>query len=107
MQAGFEGIRKLVTRRHNTVAQYIAMQPIMDLCERATWRPGARVSWSWWEQDDIDLEGAKKRVAETTPILDSESEEEADVESNEHLGGEEESQGEIESSGAEWSGVDD
>ena len=35
-EAGFEGIRKSVTRRKNTVVQYIVTQPIMDLCERAT-----------------------------------------------------------------------
>ena len=44
-EAGLEGIRKLVTRRQNTVAQYIAKQPILYLCEQATRRPGARVSW--------------------------------------------------------------
>ena len=21
---------------------------VMDLCERSTWWPGARVSWQWW-----------------------------------------------------------
>ena len=48
-EAGLEGIRKLATRRHNTVAQYIATRPILDLCERDTRRPGARVYWRWWE----------------------------------------------------------
>ena len=43
-EAGFEGIRKMFKRRQNTVAQYIAKQPIMDLCERATHRPVVRVS---------------------------------------------------------------
>ena len=62
--AGFEGIIKSVTRRQNTVAQYIATQPIMDICEQATRRPGARVSRHWWEKSSIDLEGAKKRAAE-------------------------------------------
>ena len=37
-EAGFEGIRKAVTRRQNTVAQYIATRPILDLCERAMQR---------------------------------------------------------------------
>ena len=44
-EAVFEGISKSVTRRQNTVAHYIATRPILDLCERATWRPGAMVSW--------------------------------------------------------------
>ena len=33
-EAGMEGIRKSIIRRQNTVAQYIATQPILDLCER-------------------------------------------------------------------------
>ena len=65
-EAGTEGIRKSITRRQNTVAQYIATRTIMDLCERATRRPGARVSWRWWEHDIIYLEGARKRAAEST-----------------------------------------
>ena len=52
-EVGIEGIQKLVTRRHNTVAQYIATQPILDLCKRATWRPGARVSRQCWDQAGI------------------------------------------------------
>ena len=99
-EAGLEGIRKLVTRKKNTVAQYIATRPILDLCERATWRPEAMVSRQWWEQDGIDLEGAKKRVAETTTRSEPDSEEEADVESNGDSGGEEDYQGASGSSGA-------
>ena len=30
-ESGFEGIQKSVTRRQNTVAQYIVTQPIMEL----------------------------------------------------------------------------
>ena len=67
-EAGFEGMGKLVTRRQNTVAQYIATRPNLDLCERATWWQGARVTWRWWEQDGIYLEGENKRTAETTNI---------------------------------------
>ena len=52
--------------------QYIAMQPILDLCERSTRRPGARVSWRWWEQAVIYLEGTKKREAEAATALESE-----------------------------------
>ena len=61
-EAGFEGIGTYITRRQNMVAQYIATWPIMDLCERSAWRPGARVSWRWWDQDGLNLEGAKKRA---------------------------------------------
>ena len=63
-EAGFEGIRKAVTRRHNTVAQYITTRPIMDLCEQATQRVEARVSWRWWDQEGIDLKVAKERAVE-------------------------------------------
>ena len=77
-EAGCEGIRKSVTRSKNTVVQYILTRPIMDLCERSTRRPGARLSWRWWEQSGIDLEGAKKRVAEAAPNSDSGSESDSD-----------------------------
>ena len=76
------------------VAQYIATRPILDLCERSTRRPGLRVSWRWWEQAGIDVEGAKKRATEAA--MDSESD----------LGGEE-SSGASGSSGAEWSGAEE
>ena len=61
-ESGFEGIRKSVTRSQNTVAQYITMQPILDLCERSTLRTGVRVYRRWWEQAIIDLEWANKRA---------------------------------------------
>ena len=47
-EAELYGLRKSVTRRQNMVAQYILTRPILDLCERDTRRPGARVSWRWW-----------------------------------------------------------
>ena len=47
------------------------------------------MSRRWWEQDGIDLEGAKKQAAETTTRLEQDSEEEVDVESNGDSGGEE------------------
>ena len=102
-EAGFEEIIKSVTRRHNMVAQYIATRPIMDLCERAIRRPGARVSWWWCEQAGIDLEGAKKKVVEAATVSESES----DSESNADPGREEDSRGASESSGAEWSGEEE
>ena len=43
------GDRVNVTRRQNTFAQYLATQPIMDLCEQSVWRKGAWVSWRWWD----------------------------------------------------------
>ena len=57
-ETGMVGIRTSILRRQNTVAQFIATRPILDLCEQATRRPGAGVSWRWWEQTGIDLKGA-------------------------------------------------
>ena len=98
-EAGFEGIRKSVT----TVAQYIATRKILDLCEQANWRPGAKVYRRWWEKFGIDLEGAKKRAAEAAEV----SELESDLEPNAEPGGEEESRGASRLSGAEWRGAEE
>ena len=78
--------------------QYIVMRPVLDLCERSTWRPGARVSQRWWEQASIDLEGEEKRAAEEA--TDSDSKLDSDS-------GGEESSGASGSSGADWSGVEE
>ena len=102
-EAGFEGIRKSVTRTHNKVAQYIATRPILDLCERSTLRLGERVSQRRWEYAGIDLEGAKKRTAEAVSVLESESDSDSDADPS----GEKESSGASGSSGAEWSGVEE
>ena len=63
VEAVFKGIRTYITRRQNMVAHYITTRPILDLYERSAWRPGARVSRRWWEQDGLDLEGVNKRSA--------------------------------------------
>ena len=102
-EAGFEEIRKLVTRRQNTFTQCIATQTILDLCERATQRPGARVSQRCWEQSGIDLEGEKERAAEAATVSESDS----DSESNADPGGEEESRGASGLSVAKWSGAEE
>ena len=47
-ETGMVGIRTSILRRQNTVAQFIATRPIMDLSEQATRRPSARVSRRWW-----------------------------------------------------------
>ena len=49
--------------RQNTVAQYIATRLILDLYEKYIWRPGAWVSWRWWDQEGIDLVGERERAA--------------------------------------------
>ena len=43
-EARSEGMWKSITRRQNTVAQYITAQPILDLCERSMQRLESRVS---------------------------------------------------------------
>ena len=68
VEAGFNGTETYVTRRQNTVVQYIATRPILDLCERSAWRPGACLYWHWWEQDALDLEGLKKRAATESEV---------------------------------------
>ena len=35
-EAGFTDVRTSINRRQNTVAQYIATKPLLDLCEGAT-----------------------------------------------------------------------
>ena len=48
--------------RQNTVAQFIATRPILDLCEKANRWPGTRVPRWWWEQTGIDWKGARERA---------------------------------------------
>ena len=47
-EVGFEDIGVYIIKRHNTVVQYIATQPILDLCERSVRMLGALVYWRWW-----------------------------------------------------------
>ena len=68
----------------------------MDLCERSNRRLGARVSWKWWEQAGIELEGAKKRASALEAATDSKSDSDS---------GGEESSGASGLSGSEWSGT--
>ena len=67
-EAGFEDTGVYVTRRQNTAVKYIATRPILGLCERSVRRPGAWLSWWWWEQEGLDLEGAKERAAAKSDI---------------------------------------
>ena len=61
VEACFEDIGAYVTRRKNTVMQYIVTQHILDLFERSVWSTGVWLSQRWWEQDGLDLEGSKER----------------------------------------------
>ena len=53
-EAGLTDVSTSINRRQNTVAQYIATRPLLDLCKGATKREGARVTIRWWEQSGID-----------------------------------------------------
>ena len=100
-EAGLTDIWTSILRRQNTVAQYIATRPLLDLCEGARAREGAKVPLRWWDQAGIDWETAKAKGVETDRTDGTETG--TDTE------GEEEREDKIRassSSGAEWSGAE-
>ena len=60
-EAGLTDIGKSTANRQNTVAQYIATRPLLDLCKEDRAREGTRVPLRWWNQTGIDWEAAKAR----------------------------------------------
>ena len=60
-EAGLTEVGKSIANRQNTVAQYIATRPLLDLCEEARAIEGTRVPLRWWNQTGIDWEAAKAR----------------------------------------------
>ena len=62
-EAGVVRARTLVLRSQNTVAQFIAMRPILGLCEVAERRWGTRVPQRWWEQSGIEWRLAREKAA--------------------------------------------
>ena len=95
-EAGFKDIRTAINNRQNTVAQYIATRPLLDLCKETNRIRGARVSRRWWDQKGIDWEKAKARVEETESESEKDTDEEEERSTASGGGG---------SSGAEWSGA--
>ena len=99
-EAGLTDIRKSITNMQNRVAKYIATRPLLDLCEGARAREGARVPMRWWNQAEIDWETAKSKGGETDSTsgsgTDGEEEQEEEWEDASKASG---------SSGAEWSGA--
>ena len=95
-EAGFKEIRVLITNRQNTVTQYIATRPLLELCEGAKQRGGARVTRRWWDQKGIDWETEKTRVSETYSVSETDTEEEEAQSTTSWVSS---------LSGAEWSGV--
>ena len=61
-EAGLQEVENYISRHQNTMVQYIATRPIMDLCLAAKQRPGPRVEMRWWEQEVLDLEGIRKQA---------------------------------------------
>ena len=47
-EAGIVRIRTSILWRQNTIAQFIATRPILDLCEKVVRRPGAWLPRRWW-----------------------------------------------------------
>ena len=95
-EAGLTDFHTIINRRQNTVAQYIATRPLLDLCEGAKQREGARVTLRWWDQSGIDWEKAKAKEMETESTSDLGS----DTEGGKARETESRASG---SSGAEWS----
>ena len=114
-ETGTVRIWNLILRRQSRVAQFIAMQPILDLCEKATRWPGERVARGWWKQSGIDWKGAGERAetaaaaAEpgTKTFTDSESETDDATDGTVGETGEEAPLGASGSSEEEWSGAED
>ena len=72
-EAGFKDIRTSINNRQNTVTQYIATRPLLDLYEGTNQIGGVRVSSRWWYQKGIDWEKVKSRVAETNEESETET----------------------------------
>ena len=99
-EAGLTDIWTSILRRQNTVAQYIATRPLLDLCESARAREGAKVPLRWWEQAGIYWEKAKAKGVETDMTDGTETG--TDMEGEEEREDESRARG---SSGVEWSGA--
>ena len=72
-EAGLTDVQTSINRRQKSVAQYIATRPLLDLCEGAKHREGARVTLRWRYQSGINWEKAKAKETETELASDSDS----------------------------------
>ena len=52
---GLEEIGAYISRRHNTVTQYIATHTIMELCLAAERKLRMCLSRKWWEHPELDI----------------------------------------------------
>ena len=58
-EVGFDEMGEYVLKRKNQVVQYIVTWMILELCEEMVHIPGAWVNGRWWEQEGLDLAGAR------------------------------------------------
>ena len=52
-------MEKYTLHHQNTIAQYIATCPILELCLEAEQRPGFWVARRWWEHGVLELKGVR------------------------------------------------
>ena len=64
VKAGLQEVDTCVSRRQNTVAQFIATNPIMYLCRAEERGPGTRLSKLGWEQDGFGVKGMRTAYQE-------------------------------------------
>ena len=115
-EAGIVRARTSVLQRQDTVAQFVAMRPILVLCEGTERRGGTWVPKRWWEQPGIDwrlareqnkrLEAAGETYTDATAGTTTATTETETSGSGKGTG-EEASLGASGSSGAEWSRAED
>ena len=97
-----DGDWKVHSKKAEAVTQYIATRPLLDLCEGARAREGARVPMMWWNQAEIDWETAKSKGVETDSTSGSGTDTDGEEEREEERKDASKASG---SSGAEWSGA--
>ena len=73
-EAGFKEIWVYILKRKNRVTQYIETRPIMELYKRLVQRLGDWVYRRQWQQEGIDLVGARERAHWRTGIRIGEEE---------------------------------
>ena len=113
-EAGIVRVRTSVLRIQNTVAQFVAIRPILGLCEGTERWGGTWVPQRWWEQPGIDWRLAREQQERAGAAGDTHTDATAGTTTTktETPGsgkgtGEEASLGASGSSGEEWNGAED
>ena len=52
---GLEEVETYVLSHHNSITQYIATHPILELCLSVEQQTGAQVSMIWWDHIGLEL----------------------------------------------------